>query len=51
MVETPSVEMFKIKLDGDLSDLTDLKMSLLAAGGGTRQPSGVPSNPVQPMTL
>ena len=33
MMEAPSLEMFKIGLDGALSNLSWLKMSLLTAGG------------------
>jgi len=29
----PSLETFRVRLDGDLSNLVYLKMSLLAAGG------------------
>ena len=32
-VEAPSLETFKARLDGALSNLTELKMSLLTAGG------------------
>jgi len=32
-VEAPSLETFKARLDGALSNLVWLKMSLLAAGG------------------
>jgi len=31
--EAPSLETFKARLDGALSNLTELKMSLLTAGG------------------
>jgi len=33
VVETPSLETFKARLDGALSNLIQLKMSLLTAGG------------------
>jgi len=33
MVNVPSLETFKVRLDGALSNLTELKMSLLTAGG------------------
>jgi len=33
VVEAPSLEAFKARLDGALSNLIRLKMSLLAAGG------------------
>jgi len=36
VVEVPSLETFKVRLDGALSNLMKLKMSLLAAGGWTR---------------
>jgi len=32
-VEAPSLEMFKVRLDGALSNPVYLKMSLLTAGG------------------
>jgi len=32
-VEAPSLETFKARLDGALSNLLELKMALLAAGG------------------
>jgi len=35
-VETPSLETSEARLDGALSNLTHLKMSLLTAGGWTR---------------
>jgi len=34
LVEAPSLEMFKVRLEGTLSNLIELKMSLLIAGGG-----------------
>jgi len=33
VVEAPSLETFKVRLDGALSNLKQLKMSLLIAGG------------------
>jgi len=33
VVESPSLETFKAKLDGALSNLIQLKISLLTAGG------------------
>jgi len=33
MVNAPSLETFKARLDGALSNLSELKMSLLTAGG------------------
>jgi len=33
VVEAASLEIFKARLDGALSNLAELKMSLLAAGG------------------
>jgi len=33
VVEAPSLETFKARLDGALSDLIELKVSLLTAGG------------------
>jgi len=33
VVDAPSLETFKIRLDGTLSNLIELKMSLLTAGG------------------
>ena len=37
--------MFKVRLDGDLSNLMQWKMSLLMAGSWTRWSLKVPSNP------
>jgi len=34
VVDAPSLETFKVMLDGALSTLTELKMSLLIAGEG-----------------
>ncbi|KAK4822091.1 hypothetical protein QYF61_009728 [Mycteria americana] len=36
VVDAPSLETFKVRLDRALSNLIELKMSLLAAGGWTR---------------
>jgi len=44
MVEAPSLEPFQARLDGALSTLMQLQMSLLAAGGWDRWPLKVPSN-------
>ena len=33
VVDAPSQETFKVRLDGALSNLMELKMSLLTAGG------------------
>ena len=33
VVEVPSLETFKVRLDGPLSNLVSLKMYLLSAGG------------------
>jgi len=33
-VDAPSLETFKVRLDGALSNLIQLKMSLFTAGGG-----------------
>ncbi|KAK4829894.1 hypothetical protein QYF61_007286 [Mycteria americana] len=52
VVDAPSLETFKVRLDGALSNLIQLKMSLLIAGGGwTRWPLKVPSNPNHSMIL
>jgi len=34
VVDAPSLETFKVRLDGALSNLIQLKMSLLMVGGG-----------------
>jgi len=44
-VEAPSLETFKARLDGALSNLVWLKMSLLTAGRWAGWPLKVPSNP------
>ena len=33
VVDAPSLETFKVRLDGALSNLIELEMSLLVAGG------------------
>jgi len=44
--DAPSLEMFKTRLDRDLSNLIQLKMSVLPAGGcWTRWPLKVSSDP------
>jgi len=45
VVEAPSLGTFPARLDGALSTLMQLQMSLLAAGGWARWPLKVPSNP------
>jgi len=45
VVDAPSQETFKVRLDGALSTLIELKMSLLTAGGWARWPLKDPSNP------
>jgi len=51
-VEAPSLETFKARLEGALSSLIQLKMSLLSAGGvWTRWPLKVSSNPKHSMVL
>jgi len=49
VVDAPSLETFKVGLDGALSNLLSLKMSL--QGGWTRRPLKVPSNPNSSMIL
>jgi len=44
-VAAPSLGTFKARLDGALSNLIQLKMSLLTAGVWARWPLKVPSNP------
>ena len=51
VVEAPSLVTFQARLDGPLSNLIQLKMSLLTAGCWTRWPLKVPSNPNPPMIL
>ena len=43
--DAPSLEPFQARLDGALSTLIRLQMSLLTAGGWARWPLKVPSNP------
>jgi len=43
--DAPSLETLKARLDGALSSLIWVKMSLLMAGGWTRWPAKVPSHP------
>jgi len=50
-VTAPSLETFKAGLVGSLSNLMQLKMSLLTAGGWMRWPLKVPSNPNYSMIL
>jgi len=45
VVDAPSLGTFQARLDGALSNLTRLKMSLLTAGGWARWPLKVPSIP------
>ena len=45
VVDAPSLETFKVRLDGALSNVIELQKSLPMAGGWTRWPSEVPSNP------
>jgi len=45
VVDAPSLGPFPARLDGALSSLTWLKMSLLSAGGGAGWPLKVPSHP------
>jgi len=44
VVDAASLETFQVRLDGALSNLVWLKMSLLTAGGWTRWPLKVPSS-------
>ena len=44
VVEAPSPETFQVRLDRALSNLIELKMSLLTAGDWTRCPLKIPSN-------
>jgi len=44
VVDAPSLETFNVRLDGALSNLIQLKMSLIIAGAWTRWPLKVPSN-------
>ncbi len=45
VVDAPSLETFKARLDGALSNLMWLEMSLLPAGGWAGWPLKVPSRP------
>ena len=49
--DAPSLEALMVGLDGALSNLGWLKMSLLIAGGWTRCPLEFPSNPNLSMIL
>jgi len=51
VVDAPSLETFKAKLDGALSSVIELKMSLLTAGAWNTRPLKVPSNPNHSMIL
>jgi len=51
VVEAPSLETSQARLDGALSNLVWLKMSLLTAGAGARWLLKVPSNPKHSMIL
>jgi len=51
VVDAPSLETFKARLDGALSNLVWLKMSLLTAGGWARWPLRVPSHPSYSVNL
>jgi len=45
VVDAPSLQTFKVRLDGALSNPINLKMALLIAVGLTRWPLKVPSMP------
>jgi len=49
--DAPSLEPFQARLDGALSTLTQLQMSLLTAGGWARWPLKAPSNPKRSVIL
>ena len=51
VVEVPSLEPLQARLDGDLSTLIQLQMSLLAAGGWDQMTCKVASNPKHPVML
>jgi len=51
VVEAPSLETFKAGLDEALSDLINLKMSLLTTGIWARWPLKIPSNPKHSVIL
>jgi len=48
VVDTPSLETFRARLDGALSNLIQLKTALLTVGGWTRWPLKVPPHPNAP---
>jgi len=50
-VAAPSLEVFKARLDGALSNLAEWKVSLLMAGGWNQMIFKVPSNPYHSMIL
>jgi len=45
VVDAPSLKAFQARLDGALSNLVWVEMSLLTAGGWTGWPGKVPSHP------
>ena len=49
VVDAPSLETFQARLDGALSNLTQVKMSLLTAGGWAGWPLKVFPNPKHSM--
>jgi len=49
VVDAPTLETLKARLDGALSNLGWWKMSLLMAGGWTGWPLKVPSHPTHSM--
>jgi len=51
VVDAPFLETFQARLDGALSNLIWLKMSLFMAGGWTTWPSKVPCHPNHSVTL
>jgi len=51
VVDAPSLGSFQARLDGALSNLTQLKMSLPMAGRWTGWPLKVPPNPTHSMVL
>ena len=50
-VDAPSLEVFKVRLDGALSNLISWKMSLHTAGGWTGSSLKVPFNPNHSVSL
>jgi len=50
-VAAPSLEVFKARLDGALSNLVSRKVSPLMVGGWNRMTFKVPSNPYHSMIL